>query len=655
MEPQHRVIIENVSPEIDHGQYAVKRVIGQWLMVEADIYADGHDIVQAQIGYRHASQAHWQTVRMKALSNDRWQGRFKVELMGAYQYTLQGWIDHALNWQHNIGRKIKDGQKVSVELLDGLQYLQRLLPLCTPVEGRILQDWMEIFQNEAEYPLALMVSQSVDLHTLFVKYPYQPLISTYPLVLPVWVDRSKALFSAWYEFFPRSASYLPGQHGTFAEAEKILPRIADLGFDTIYLPPIHPIGTDFRKGKNNTLSPTPEDVGSPWAIGNVEGGHKAIHPQLGTLEDFRHFVQKAKDLGLEIALDYALQCSPNHPYVKAYPQWFRWRPDGTVQYAENPPKKYQDILPINFETEDWQNLWEELKSILLFWVNQGVSIFRVDNPHTKSFVFWEWVIAEVKKQHPEVLFLSEAFTRPKVMHQLAKLGFSQSYTYYTWRNTRQEITAYMQELTQGPGREYFRPNFWPNTPDINPYPLQGGQENLFLIRYFMAATLSSNYGIYGPVYEYMVHQPYPNKEEYLDSEKYETKVWDWSIENRLTALMRKVNRARRSQPALQQTNHFHLCGVNNEALLAYYKHDEACQNHLLLIVNLDPYHTQVGGVRPPFEQLEASPGDTLIMHDLLTGQAYPWMYEYNYVSLNPYESPFHLFRIEKQVYEIEMV
>jgi starch synthase (maltosyl-transferring) len=417
-----------------------------------------------------------------------------------------------------------------------------------------------------------------------------------------------------------------------------------LGFDVLYFPPIHPIGFNFRKGKNNTVNALPGDDGVPYAIGSEEGGHKAVLKDLGTLADFKRLVKKSAEHGLEVALDFAIQCSPDHPYVKEHPKWFTWRPDGTVQYAENPPKKYQDILPVNFENDDWQNLWEELKSILDYWCEQGIRIFRVDNPHTKAFGFWEWCIAEVQKKYPGTIFLSEAFTKPKVMKELAKIGYTQSYTYYVWRTSKHELIEYMTELTQSEMKDYFRPNFWPNTHDINPYMLQGGNEAAFIFRYFMAATLSSNYGIFGPSYELMYHEPYPGKEEYLNSEKYEVRYWDWEKRNKLTDVITRVNAARKTNPALQETNNITFCDIANDNILAYYKKSK--DNHILCVVNIDPYNRQGGFVRVPLQELGLGNGIEFKVFDILTGVYYTWSSEWNYVELDPYQMPMHLFRIE---------
>ncbi len=646
MSRQSRVIIENVYPEIDNGRYYIKRVLGESVTVEADIFGDGHDVVAGALLYKHQDSKKWKETRFSPTENDRWIATFRVEKQEIYHYKIQGWVDYALNWQHNIERKIQAEQYVNVELLDGVQYLEKLLKNAGSKHHQHIKYLIGLFKDEQRYEEAIQEALSDRLHDLFVEYPTKDFAVTYDNNLRVYVDRKKALFSTWYEFFPRSASEEAGKHGTFKDCERLIPRIAAMGFDVLYFPPIHPIGEVNRKGKNNTTEAFEGDVGSPWGIGSKHGGHKDIHPELGTIDDFKNLIKIANDYGVEIAMDYALQCAPDHPYVKEHPQWFRWRPDGSVQYAENPPKKYQDILPIYFETEDWENLWNELLDIALYWVKQGIRIFRVDNPHTKPFQFWEWLIANVKKDYPDVLFLSEAFTRPRVMHELAKVGFTQSYTYYTWRNFRHEILEYMEELSNSKGAEYFRPNFWPNTPDINPYSLQGGKESIFLMRYFMAATLSSNYGMYGPVFEYMIHAAVPGKEEYLDSEKYQIQHWDWNQTNKMTHLITMINHIRRDNEALQFTRNITLCDTDNESLFAYYKETEDKSNQLLMIVNLDPYNRQSGWIKTPLNLIGVNEGEPIIMHDLITQSSYTWNSEWNFVEIDP-NSPFHLFQIRR--------
>ena len=478
-------------------------------------------------------------------------------------------------------------------------------------------------------------------------FPEKKFASTYDKGLIMYADREKAAFSTWYEFFPRSSSPKAGKHGTFKDCEKLLPRVAEMGFDTLYFPPVHPIGELNRKGKNNTTTAKKGDVGSPWAIGSKYGGHKAIHPELGTLEDFKKLVAKAKKLNIEIAMDFALQAAPDHPYVKSNPSWFKWRSDGTVQYAENPPKKYQDILPIYFETEDHKALWDELIGIMKFWIDTGIRVFRVDNPHTKPFHFWKELIEQVKEYNQDVLFLSEAFSRPRIMEGLAKAGFSQSYSYFTWRQSKEEFVEYLTELTKTDRKDYFRANFWPNTPDILPYEMQGANETKHLVRYFLAATLSSNTGIYGPVYEQMITDALPGKEEYLNSEKFELKHYDWNKTNRVTAHISLINQIRKENKALQRTSNIQFCSIDNNQILAYFKADKQSSNFILAVVNLDTNNTQSGWVQVPLAEMGISPGENFTVHDLIADTSYIWKDEWNFVELRPPGIPYHLFRIQK--------
>ncbi|MEL6918834.1 MAG: alpha-1,4-glucan--maltose-1-phosphate maltosyltransferase, partial [Bacteroidota bacterium] len=512
-------------------------------------------------------------------------------------------------------------------------------------EKPYIQNLIHLFQDDSSYDAAIAEASSVDLHQLFLKYPQRFLVNT-SRALGIYVDRKKANYSTWYEFFPRSSAAEEGKHGTFKDCERLLPRIAQMGFDTLYFPPVHPIGEVNRKGKNNTTHALEGDSGVPWGIGSKFGGHKSIHPELGTEKDFKTIIKKAGELQIEIAMDLAFQAAPDHPYIDSNPEWFRKRPDGTMQYAENPPKKYQDIVNFYFETKEYKELWEELLSIALHWVEMGIRIFRVDNPHTKPYYFWNWLIAEVKKEYPDVLFLAEAFSRPKVMQQLAKQGFSQSYTYFTWRVRKHELIEYMVELTQTDMREYYRPNFWPNTPDINPYHLQGANEAMHLLRYALAATLSGNIGIYGPVFEYMVTEAMPGKEEYLNSEKYEVRHWDWSVENKLMRVITKINEARSVHGSLQQTNNIRFCHIENEQLLAFYKWNDDRTDETLIIVSLDPHYAQQGTVQLPMEDLGIHHGQAINLHDVITDNGYIWDNEWNFVELHP-TLPFHLFHIKK--------
>ena len=528
-------------------------------------------------------------------------------------------------------------------MLDGVQYLEYVAKQVKAADKKYLQDLSQQFQNDDHYDSAVVEAVSDRLHQLFLDNP-QRFHANSSLELQVYVDRKKAVFSTWYEFFPRSSASEPGTHGTFKDCERILPRIAEMGFDTIYFPPIHPIGEVNRKGKNNTVDAQPGDSGVPWAIGSKLGGHKSVHPELGTEDDFKELVKKAKALDLEIALDLAYQAAPDHPYISSNPEWFRKRPDGTMQYAENPPKKYQDIVNFYFESPAYKELWKELLSVALHWIDCGVNIFRVDNPHTKPYYFWNWLISEVKKKHPDVLFLSEAFSRPRVMQQLAKQGFCQSYTYFTWRVYKHEIIEYMVELTQSEMKEYYRPNFWPNTPDINPYHLQGANEAMHITRYALAATLCGNLGIYGPVFEYMVTEAMPGKEEYLDCEKYEIRHWDWTIKNKLIHIITRLNQVRKEHPALQQTNNIRFCHIENEQLIAFYKWNDTRDDQLLVIISLDPHYSQRGTVQLPLHELGIQEGHEIRMQDLVTESSYLWYNEWNFVEIHP-ALPFHLFQI----------
>ncbi|MDX5480349.1 MAG: alpha-1,4-glucan--maltose-1-phosphate maltosyltransferase [Hymenobacteraceae bacterium] len=646
IEGTKRVVIENVKPQINCGRYPAKRVVGEKLTVTADVFADGHDEVKALLIYRHTRKRRWEEVPMTFLGNDHWEASFTPDSMGRYEYTVQGWVDHFYSWQKGLKKKYEANQDISVELLIGAQHLENAAATAKPGQQKRLRKWAEELKNVTSVADAVALATGTDVSELMHACCERDNVSTYDKVLQLDVERQKALFSTWYEFFPRSAAQEAGRHGTFKDAERLLPRIAEMGFDTIYLPPIHPIGRAFRKGKNNSVTSEPGEPGSPWAIGADEGGHDAILPELGSLDDFRAFVQRAREHGIEVALDFAIQCSPDHPYVKEHPQWFKWRPDGTVQYAENPPKKYQDVLPVNFETEDWQNLWKELRRVLLHWIDQGVFMFRVDNPHTKAFAFCEWVIADIQSIHPQVFFFSEAFTRPRVMERLAKIGFTQTYTYYTWRNSADELKQYMTELTQTELREYYRPNFWPNTPDINPVALQEGGEAAHITRVVMAATMSSNYGLYGPVYEFGIATPVPGKEEYLDSEKYEVKHWDWGKQTKIREVITLINKIRKVNPALQTTWNIIFGDTDNPSILCYAKWNDDLTNKMLMIVNLDPHHTQAGWVKVPLWKLQIPQDQHYLVHDLLTERKFTWHDEWNYVELRPNEMPVHVFRIE---------
>ncbi len=647
---QKRVTIENVQPSLDGGRYPIKRIPGENVVVTADIFVDGHDMVNASLLYRKTAargdSGNWMEVPMEPLVNDSWTATFTPDEPGKYEYTLYGFIDYYGTWLSGLQKKYTAGQDTIIELKIGADLLHYAAERAPKDDAKKIRQLEEAFRNPTDLEATVKLAGEEWVREWMRKYRNEHFATTYPRLLAVHVDRAKALFSAWYELFPRSTATEPGRHGTFADVERLLPRIAEMGFDVLYLPPIHPIGRSSRKGMNNAITAEASDPGSPWAIGGEEGGHKAIHPELGSVEDFEHLVKAALGHGVEIALDYALQCSPDHPYVKEHSDWFVWRPDGIVQYAENPPKKYQDVLPINFETEDWKNLWKELKSILDYWIERGVKIFRVDNPHTKPFVFWEWVIGEIHAKNPEVIFLAEAFTRPRVMEKLAKIGFTQSYTYFTWRDTSAELAEYLTELTKTDLREYFRPNFWPNTPDILPISLERKPEPAFLARIILAGTLSSNYGVYGPIFELGLNEPYPGKEEYIDSEKYEVKHWGWEAKTLTREVMTKLNTIRRENAALQTPWYIAFCKCDNPQLLCYVKTDQDKKNRLIIAVNLDPYNAQSGWAEIPLEFLGLEEGDDLMVRDLLTGNEYNWIAGWNYLELHPEVIPAHIFRIE---------
>jgi len=648
---QARVVIENMKPEIDDGRFPIKRVVGDRVVVEADIFADGHDVISALLLCRKENDLEWDETPMKLLVNDHWRGSFLVTELGRYRYTVLAWVDRFNSWRWDLTKKLQADQEVSIELVTGAQLITEASQRAPKREKQKVREWASTLQSaqvatQAKIQLAL----SEELLEFMDQYPDKRFASTYAKELVVVVDREKARFSTWYEMFPRSCARGSQRHGTFKDCETRLPHIAAMGFDVLYLPPIHPIGHTHRKGRNNNSIANPDDPGTPWAIGSEEGGHKSIHPQLGTLQDFQNLLAKARKYDIEIALDIAFQCSPDHPYVKEHPEWFRWRPDNTVQYAENPPKKYEDIYPFEFETENWQELWEELRSIVLLWIEQGIHIFRVDNPHTKPFRFWEWLITDIRTSYPDVIFLSESFTRPKVMYQLAKLGFTQSYTYFAWRNTKWELTQYFTELTQTEVRQYFHPNLWPNTPDILTEYIQFGGRTAFMARLVLAATLGASYGIYGPAFELCETRPRePGSEEYLNSEKYEIKDWDVDRPDSLKDFVGRVNRIRKENPALQGDWSLRFHKVDNEQLVCYSKRTDDLSNAILVVVNLDPHYTQSGWVEFPLEELGIDHQEPYQMHDLLSDARYLWQGSRNYVELNPQIVPAHIFRMRRHV------
>jgi starch synthase (maltosyl-transferring) len=700
-EMTRRAVIEGVQPEVDAGRFPIKRTAGEQVVVEADVFADGHDALSARLLYRHQAETDWSEAPLEPLVNDRWRAAFRVTELGCYVYTLEGWVDHFKTWARDLAKRVQAEQDVAVELLVGAALVKVAAGRASGEAAAQLQEFAAGLRTGGAE--AVTQALSPELAQLMAVYADRGAVTRYTRDLMVTVDRERARYSTWYELFPRSTAATkprrpaqplnaaarppiqaaaggaigaPGPaatateappadqraerrvagageelpHGTLRDVQDWLPYVASMGFDVLYLPPIHPVGRAFRKGRNNTLEPGPNDPGSPWAIGGDEGGHTAIHPELGTLDDFRELVERARSFGMEIALDVAFQCSPDHPYVREHPEWFRQRPDGTIQYAENPPKKYQDIYPFEFECADWQGLWDELKRVVCYWADQGVRIFRVDNPHTKPFRFWEWLIGEVKRQHPETIFLAEAFTRPKVMYHLAKLGFTQSYTYFAWRNTKWELTQYFTELTQTEVREYFRPNLWPNTPDILTEALQMGQRSTFMTRLVLAATLGASYGIYGPAFELGEHEAIEfGKEEYLDSEKYQIKLRDLEREDSLRDFIARVNRIRRENAALHHDATLRFVPVDNEQIIAYTKESPDGANLVLTIVNLDAHYTQAGWVDLPLDALGIDPSQPYQVHDLLGAGRYLWHGPRNFVELSPHALPAHILRIRRRV------
>jgi starch synthase (maltosyl-transferring) len=645
-----RVVIDHVSPAVGGGAFPVKIRVSESFHVEAHVIADGHDHLDVVLAWRREGSRRWSEVPMRDLGNDEFSGEFAPGNIGFHEYRVIGWADTFRNWHIGFVKKSDAGDpKIGVELEIGAQLVADAAERAKGEDQLTLQGWARFMGDHSrDLMQKVELARTAEFYGKVRSYPDRSL-QTVGATCRLLVERDKAYFSSWYEFFPRSCADDVNRHGTFRDAVTRFPEIARMGFNVVYFPPIHPIGRTFRKGRNNSLEASSDDVGSPWAIGSDEGGHKSIHPQLGTMDDFQYLIQEAESHGLEVALDIAFQCAPDHPYVKEHPQWFKWRPDGTVQYAENPPKKYQDILPFDFETDDWKTLWIELKSIFDFWIEAGVSIFRVDNPHTKPMEFWRWCITELKRAHPEVIFLAEAFTRPKRKYRLAKAGFTQGYTYFTWRNHPDEIRAYMEELAHSEVSHFFLPNFWPNTPDILHEDLQKGNRATFMGRYILAATLSSNIGIYGPAFELMEHEPFPGKEEYNHNEKYEIKHWDWDRPGNLKNDIARVNRIRNAHPAMRDITNIRFVDSDNPRVLAYIKQTADRKDQLLVIVNFDWHHQQSGHVSLPLHEMGIGSDRAFKVVDLYdpTLSTYTWRGSRNYFSLDPSKSPAHIFFIER--------
>lgn len=693
---RRRVVIEGVSPQIDAGVHPVRRVCGCALLVSAAIFADGKDEIAARVLYRHASQKRWRFAPMRAAGNDLWNGTFVPDELGAWSFTILGWVDHFATWVNDLKKRLAAEshpeladaiagapqntnaglgvgsnpatQDIALALRSGAALVDEAAARAQGNDAKFMRKMArEIERLATEQRDILSEPFNEELLLLMERYPDLTHATRFELELPVWVERERAQFSSWYELFPRSASPVPGQHGTLNDVERQLPEIAAMGFDVVYMPPIHPIGRAFRKGPNNSTIAPPDAPGSPWAIGDRTalacaplgaeaagdcGGHKSIHPQLGTFADFDRLVNSARSQGIEIALDIAFQCSPDHPWVTEHPEWFVVRPDGSIQYAENPPKKYQDIYPMNFESDDWRGLWDELYSVFEFWIEHGVRVFRVDNPHTKAFPFWEWCLSTLKSKYPDAIFLAEAFTRPYLMFALAKRGFTQSYTYFTWRNSKVELQGYLEELTRPPISEFFQPNFWPNTPDILHRTLQEGGRPAFLYRIILAATLSSSYGIYGPAYELAENAPVippdgqGQSEEYLESEKYQIRQRDRNAPGSLVPLITALNRIRQANQALHSNDSLHFHAIDNPHLICYSKSTPGFENTILVVVNLDSFNEQTGWTNLGLDRLGIGVNESFLVEDLLNGASYAWK-DRNYVALRPGVQPAHIFRVSR--------
>lgn len=640
-----RAVIDAVRPSVDRGTFPVKRVLGERVRIEADIIADGHEQLGCVLLHRRCD-GEWSEQRMQATHNDLWLADMHPDAIGAWCLKVRAWIDPFLTWTHDLARRVEADQDIAVDLEIGAAIVADTARNGRDLSGKTtaaINRWVERLRADDPQQDRALAAMGDELQELMWAHSPRRFADESPEV-PLWVDRPLARCSAWYEMFPRSAAAEPGKHGTLRDVIARLDYVDEMGFDILYLPPIHPIGKAARKGRNNASAAEPGDVGSPWAVGGDEGGHKAIHPDLGDFDDFADLVSEAKKRDIEVALDIAFQCSPDHPYVKDHPGWFKHRPDGTVQYAENPPKKYQDIYPFDFECEDAEGLWQELKSVFTFWIERGVTVFRVDNPHTKPFAFWDWVIAEIQRDHPQAIFLSEAFTRPKKMYRLAKGGFTQSYTYFAWRDSPADLRLYLEEISKPPVSDFMRPSFWPNTPDILTDYLRDGGRPAAIARFTLAATLSPSYGIYGPVYELCDFAQRPGSEENLDNEKYQLRHWDrddrWSLRHYIGV----INRIRREHPALHELTNVSFHTADNPAHAAYSKRDEATGDTLFCVVNTNPFEEQWGTVRLDLALLGQSSECPFVVEDLLTGVRHRWQGADQTIGLGPGAA--HIFHVE---------
>ncbi len=644
--PPSSILIENVQPQVDGGRYPVKREVGDVLEVSADIFREGHDKIAAVVRYRDWQAEQWSEVEMAFVDNDRWSASIPLLENSRLNYAVEAFPDIFGSWTDELRKKVAAGVDVSSELLEGQHIVEEMKSRASKRDSAAIDKLLQAAGTATTQADAATIMLSEALERLVHANRSRDGKAVTPVTYPVMVDRVAARYAAWYSMFPRSAGVVPDQSATFRDVIEQLPRLESMGFDVLYFTPIHPIGSTNRKGRNNTLNAGPDDPGVPYAIGTAEGGHDAIEPSLGTIEDFRALVDAAADRGMEIALDVAIQASPDHPWAKDHPEWFYIRPDGTIKYAENPPKKYEDIYPVNFQNPDWRNLWEELKRIILYWAENGVKAFRVDNPHTKPTIFWEWLISEVHREHPDVIFLSEAFTRPKVMKALAKAGFAQSYTYFTWRNFKREITEYLEELTQTDVKDYLRGNFFTNTHDILPIILQEGGRPAFKMRFVLAATLSSVYGIYSG-YELCENTPVPGKEEYLNSEKYQFKVWDWDRPGNISDYIARVNEIRREHPALQEYDNLRFYGADDDNVICYGKTSGGAEDIVLAAVNLDPFQPHDATLHLPIHEWGIESDEQFRATELITGETFIWTGAEQRVHLDPAVEPAMLFEIRR--------
>lgn len=680
-EGRNRIVIAHVSPLVEGGRFAIKRCVGEALLVRAQVFCDGHERPNCALAWRHETQEapDASQVLMDDLGWDQWSAELTLARLGRYFFHIIGWVDHFRTWREDLEKRVLAAQDIEVDLQIGAQMLQAAAINARKARNSRDEKYLARHADHLLSPTLTQVERARlaldrELAARMTTWAERRFCTRTPDEFPIQVEPRRAQFSTWYEFFPRSsldpasppspetaapqapqtgapqASTPAAAHATLRDAIKRLDYVAEMGFDVVYLPPIHPIGRTNRKGRNNATRAASADVGSPWAIGSADGGHDAIHPQLGSRADLLALLEHARALGIDIALDIAFQASPDHPWVAEHPQWFKTRPDGTIQFAENPPKKYEDIFPFDFETAQWRELWLALEGVFRHWCDLGVRIFRVDNPHTKPFGFWEWLIANIQRDYPETIFLAEAFARPAVMHRLAKLGFSQSYTYFAWRNTRYELEEYLRELTQPPLIDFMRPNFWPNTPDILTEALQSGRRSTFMLRVALAATMSSNYGIYGPAYELMEHTAVrPGSEEYLDSEKYQLRHWNLEQPHSLKGFITRLNQIRNQNPALQQMRHTTIHHSENDQMMVFSKHSAAMDNYILVVANLDAEYTQATMLHLDLDALGVTAEQPFHVHDLIDDARYVWQGPRNYVELNPHRCPVHIFRIGRRI------